>query len=321
VAFLTIEHLALEYDTPRGPVHAVDDVSIAIEERGTALGVIGETGSGKSSLAMSVARILPANVSKYEGRIDLDGTELIALSNEAYRDQVRWKRVSVVFQGSMNGFNPVMKLGSQIAEPLIRRVGETKAAASARARELIESVGLTSEVADRYPHELSGGMKQRMAIAMALAMDPELLILDEPTSALDVSVQAQIMNLLKRLKWDTGVSMIFVTHDIALASEISDSVAVMYAGQIREHGPVDRILEDPADPYTIELIASMPVLHGEAKPRFVAGAAPDPVEMPPGCRFGARCPRRFDRCVVEAPALYRVADSHEARCFLLEADA
>ncbi len=318
MAFLTIENLVLHYNSPRGAVRAVDGVSLSIERPGAALGVIGETGSGKSSLAMSIARILPGNVGRYEGRIDLGGTELISLSNDRFRREIRWRRIAVVFQGAMNGFNPVMRIGRQIAEPLIVRTGESKATALARAEELLEAVGLPRGTARRYPHELSGGMKQRVAIAMALSMKPDLLILDEPTSALDVSVQAKIMNLLKRLKWETGVAMIFVTHDIALASEISDTVAVMYAGQVRELGPVDRVLDAPADPYTTALLASIPTLHGAATPRYVAGVAPDSVEPPSGCRFRERCPHAFSRCRSEAPRLFDAGPSHRARCFLAE---
>ena len=265
MAFLTVEDLYLHYDTSRGPIRAVDCVSVALPEAGSALGIIGETGSGKSSLAMSIARVLPANVVRYAGRIELAGTDLMALSNDEFRRTIRWRRVAVVFQGSMNGFNPVMKLGRQIAEPLVELDGVSRSAATARARELLESVGLTADLADRYPHELSGGMKQRTAIAMALCLEPELLILDEPTSALDVSVQAQIMNLLKRLKWDMGISMVFVTHDIALAAEISDHVAVMYDGLVRESGPADAVFTEPEDPYTARLLASIPTLHGEAR--------------------------------------------------------
>lgn len=319
MAFLEVANLALHYDSPRGAVRAVDDVSIEIADRGSALGVIGETGSGKTSFAMSIARILPGNVSRYEGSITLSGTDIMELSHDQFRTQVRWSRVAVVFQGSMNGFNPVMRLGRQIAEPLVTIAGETKSAALAKARDLLVAVGLPPELAERYPHELSGGMKQRVAIAMGLSLQPDLLILDEPTSALDVSVQAQIMNLLKTLKWETGVSMIFVTHDIALASEIADSVAVMYAGKIREHGSVEQVLETPSDPYTVKLLASIPSLHGDATPRFVAGAAPDPVSPPSGCRFHDRCAQAFDRCRIEQPELYEVDHQHRARCFLLEA--
>ncbi len=318
MAFLTVEHLKLHYETDRGAVRAVDDLSIEVKESGTALGIIGETGSGKSSFAMSVARILAPNVSTYEGRVVLSGSDLMALSNDEFRLGVRWRKVAVVFQGSMNGFNPVMRVGRQIAEPLVVIGGETKPAALAKARDLLVAVGLPAAISDRYPHELSGGMKQRVAIAMGLSMDPELLILDEPTSALDVSVQAQIMNLLKKLKWDTGVSMIFVTHDIALASEISDMIAVMYAGQIRECGESERVLTEPKDPYTTELLASMPSLHGSTMPGFVAGSAPDPISPPAGCRFYERCSLSFARCGLESPELYRVNDAQAARCFLVE---
>ena len=320
MAFLDIDNLHLHYATPRGAVRAVDGVTVSLPDPGTALGVIGETGSGKSSLAMSVARILPGNVERYEGKIVLDGVDLMALSNEEYRRDIRWKRVSVVFQGSMNGFNPVMKIGRQIVEPLVENGGESAKAGAIKARELLKQVGLTEEIANRYSHELSGGMKQRVAIAMALSMNPSLLILDEPTSALDVSVQAQIMNLLKRLKWDTGISMIFVTHDIALASEISDRVAVMYAGEVREVGSVDSVFSGPKDPYTVELLASMPTLHGPAQPRFVSGTAPDPISPPEGCRFSERCPVVFDRCAHEAPSLTDVSADHSARCLRLESE-
>ena len=318
MAFLTVEHLNLHYQTDRGAVRAVDDLSIEVESSGTALGIIGETGSGKSSFAMSVARILAPNVSTYEGRVVLSGSDLMSLSNDEFRLGVRWRKVAVVFQGSMNGVNPVIRVGRQIGEPLVTIGGETKTAALAKARELLVAVGLPASIADRYPHELSGGMKQRVAIAMGLSMDPELLILDEPTSALDVSVQAQIMNLLKKLKWDTGVSMIFVTHDIALASEISDMIAVMYAGQIRECGEADRILTEPKDPYTTELLASMPSLHGTTLPGFVAGSAPDPISPPGGCRFQERCSVSFARCESESPRLYRANEDQTARCFLHE---
>ena len=315
MAFLTIDGLSLFYSSPRGEVRAVDNATLSLEERGTALGIIGETGSGKSSLAMSIARVLPGNVSRYEGRIVLGDTELVGLSNEEYRRSVRWKRVSVVFQGSMNGFNPVIKLGRQICEPLTAFERISKRAQDSRAGELLTAVGLPEALADRYPHELSGGMKQRAAIAMALIFDPELLILDEPTSALDVSVQAQIMNLLKRLKWETGVSMIFVTHDIALASELSDQIAVMYAGQVRESGSADHVLTDSRDPYSTNLIASMPTLHGKVKPGFVTGDAPDPVTPPSGCRFVDRCTVSFTHCREAAPEFYDLGDRHSARCF------
>jgi oligopeptide/dipeptide ABC transporter ATP-binding protein len=321
MAFLTVDRLELFYDSPRGVVHAVDGASISIEEPGNALGIIGETGSGKSSLAMSIARILPGNVAKYAGSITLSGLEILAMSNEEYRRRIRWKRIAVVFQGSMNGFNPVLRIGRQITEPMEATSESSRRARDAKARELLEAVGLPGSLASRYPHELSGGMKQRAAIAMALSLSPELLVLDEPTSALDVSVQAQIMNLLKQLKWERGISMIFVTHDIAIATEICDEVAVMYAGQVRECGSMEAVLESPRDPYTAELLASIPTLRGDATPRFLSGSPPDPVNPPTACRFAERCPVAFDRCTVEAPALVPVSGRHEARCLRLRKGA
>ena len=316
MAFLEVETLILDYSTPRGPLRAVDSVSFTLPEAGTGLGLIGETGSGKSSLVMALARILPRNADHYSGRVVLDGNEIMGLTNDAYRRTVRWKQISVVFQGSMNGFNPVLKVGKQLTERMLLEPDSDKKLARAKAQKLLGDVGLPGEIFDRYPHELSGGMKQRVAIAMALCLDPKLMILDEPTSALDVSVQAQIMNLLKKLKWELGISMIFITHDIALASEISDHLGVMYAGQLREFGSAEEVMLHPADPYTTELLASIPRLHGGAGPKFVTGTAPDPIDRPPGCRFRERCARAHDRCLRE-PLLEVVDGNHVARCWLL----
>ena len=316
MAFLEVEGLTLEYATSRGPLRAVDSVSFSIERAGTALGLIGETGSGKSSLVMALARILPRNVDRYSGRVFFDGKEIMGLSNDAYRRTIRWKQVSVVFQGSMNGFNPVLKLGRQLTERMVLEPGADKNAAREKALGLLKDVGLPPEIFNSYPHELSGGMRQRAAIAMALCLDPRLMILDEPTSALDVSVQAQIMNLLKKLKGELGISMIFITHDIALASEISDDLGVMYAGQLRELGSAEDVMLRPADPYTQELLASIPRLHGGVAPKFVSGTAPDPMDLPAGCRFRLRCPKAFDRCV-EDPPLQAAGDGHPARCWLV----
>ncbi|MBN1685251.1 MAG: ABC transporter ATP-binding protein [Spirochaetales bacterium] len=328
MAFLEVRELTLDYSTPRGPLRAVDSVSFSMEKSGTGLGLIGETGSGKSSLVMALARILSRNVSRYSGEVFLDGKEIMGLSNDAYRRSVRWKQISVVFQGSMNGFNPVMKIGKQLTERMLLEPGADRNGASEKVLGLLKDVGLSPEVFDRYPHELSGGMKQRVAIAMALCLDPRLMILDEPTSALDVSVQAQIMNLLKKLKWELGISMIFVTHDIALASEISDDLGVMYAGQLREFGSAEDVMLRSADPYTRDLLASIPRLHGGVGPKFVSGMAPDPIDRPAGCRFRERCSLAFERCV-EDPPLRPVGggavggapagSSHVARCWLVGA--
>lgn len=294
---------------------AVDGVSLKLEAPGQALGLIGESGSGKSSLLLALTRALPKNVVRYEGAVRLQGRDLMQLSDAAFRREVRWKQIAVVFQGAMNAFNPVYRIGFQVAERLLLE-GRPKQEAFQTARGLLERVGLPPSAFDRFPHELSGGMKQRAAIAMALTLRPALLLLDEPTSALDVSVQAQIMNLLKELKKELGLAMIFITHDIALASDISDQIAVMHGGEVRELGPADAVLADPKDPYTQSLLASIPRLRSAAKPRFLSGSPPDLVSPPRGCRFAARCERAFGRCWAESPPLLEVGPGRRARCWL-----
>jgi oligopeptide/dipeptide ABC transporter ATP-binding protein len=313
---LDVRGLELHYATPRGDVRAVEGVSFSVASPGQATGIIGETGSGKTSLLLALTRMLPRNVSRYAGEVFFEGRDLMKLSAESFRREVRWKKIAVVFQGAMNGFNPVLRIGDQIAErPLAERGAKVKEVRRA-VEDLLQNVGLPRSISTRYPHELSGGMKQRAAIAMALAMRPPLLILDEPTSALDVSVQAQIMNVLKKLKWDLGISMVFITHDIALASDLCDRIAVMYAGEIREEGSAEQVLGNPRDPYTQELLASIPRLRGGERPRFVSGATPDPTLPSPGCRFHARCPRAFQPCANVPPPLIDMGNGHTARCWL-----
>jgi oligopeptide/dipeptide ABC transporter ATP-binding protein len=220
----------------------------------------------------------------------------------------------MVFQGAMHALNPVISVGDQVAERL-RADGMGLGDARARVDDLLARVGLPAGTSRRYAHELSGGMRQRVMIAMALTHDPPLLILDEPTSALDVSVQAQIMNLLKELKWERGISMLFITHDLALASDLCDRIVVVYAGQVREDGPADDVLVAARDPYTRGLLGSMSRLHGDEMPTFLPGSPPDPREPLTGCRFAARCPQVFERCT-DPPPLTEVAPGHHARCWL-----
>ena len=313
---LDVRDLRLHYGTPRGPVRAVDGVSFSVEERGEVVGVVGESGSGKTSLALALLRLLPRNVSLYDGAITLQGTELMALSSEDFRQQVRWKRISMVFQGAMNALNPVLKVGHQVAEPMLLDGSVRKAQAYREVEGLLEMVGLPREVFHRYAHELSGGMKQRVVIAMALVLKPELVILDEPTSALDVSVQAQIINLLKRLKRDPGISMLFITHDIALASDLCDHIIVSYAGEQVERGTAEQVLLAPRHPYTERLLASIPRLRSKERPVFMPGQPPDLTEPPPGCRFHPRCPYAFQPCDTESPPLFSVGEGHQVRCWL-----
>lgn len=312
---LEVNDLHLYYAADQRIVRAVDGVSFAIEGKGEAVGVVGESGSGKTSLANALMRLLPKGVARFDGRALLDGQDLLSLSDEAYRREIRWRRIAMVFQGAMNVLNPVLKVGDQVAEPLLLDDRIDKRAARTRVEELLERVGLAASLYNRYPHELSGGQKQRVVIATALILNPDLLILDEPTSALDVSVQAQIMNLLKDLKEDPGISMLFITHDIGLASDLCDSIAVAYAGEHVEFGPAERILLEPRHPYTRLLLASLPRLHGTVRPRPMPGEPPDPTALPDGCRFHPRCPLMFDACLRHPPPI-PLPDSGHARCWL-----
>ena len=312
---LDIANLRLYYKTLRGTVRAVERVSYRVEP-GEALGIVGESGCGKTSMANAIMRTLPSNVEVYDGHVIVDGYDVVKMSEEEVRRRIRWRKVSMVFQGAMNSLNPVIKVGLQVAEPLIIHEGMSKREALKIAEEKLRLVGLAPEVSERYPHELSGGMKQRVVIAMALVMNPRLIILDEPTSALDVSIQAQIMNLLKRLKREMNLSMIFITHDIALASDLSDRIAVMYAGQIIEIGSAEQILLDPKHPYTQKLLAATPRLHADITPDFIPGAPPDLADPPPGCRFHPRCPYVMDRCKVEEPPAFEVGGGRHVKCWL-----
>ena len=321
---LEVEDLRLHYAGERGDVRAVDGVSFSIRP-GETLAVVGESGSGKTSLALALLRLLPRNVALYEGVVRLAGEPVMDLDEGDFRERVRWRQISMVFQGATDSMNPVFKVGHQVAEPLTARKGHPpKRQAYVTAREFLDLVKLPAETFDRYPHELSGGMKQRAVIATALVMEPSLVILDEPTSALDVGIQAQIMNLFKRLKRDLGLATIFITHDIALASDLADSVAVMYAGEIVEIGPSEDVLRRPAHPYTQRLLAAIPRLRSDAPLEFIPGAPPDLTDPPAGCRFHPRCPLAFDRCREESPPAFSASATRaplaeaNARCWLLK---
>lgn len=312
---LEVRDLQLYYKTLRGIVKAVDHVDFEVP-KGEAVGLVGESGCGKTSMALAISRLLPKNVETYRGSVLLEGTDLLRLLDAEFQQKVRWRRVAMVFQGAMNSLNPVIRVGHQVAEPLRLHAQMENKAARERVVETFQRIGLPEAVYNRYPHELSGGMKQRVVIAMALIMNPDLVILDEPTSALDVSVQAQIMNLLKRLKREMGISMIFITHDIALASDVCDRMAVMYGGEIVELGNAEQILLTPKHPYTQLLLASIPRLRGDERPAFIPGAPPDLLSPPSGCRFHPRCPYIFEPCRGEHPILFKVGEGHTARCFL-----
>jgi peptide/nickel transport system ATP-binding protein len=300
----------------RGIVKAVDNVSFSLEKE-TVLGIAGESGSGKSTLAWSIMGLPPPPGRIIGGRIFIDGIDVLSLKEEERRRKILWQKVSMVFQGAINAFNPVYTIGYQIAEPLILQRGYSKKEALQKAAELVKSVGLNPDVIHRYPHELSGGMKQRAVIAMALALDPTLLIADEPTTALDVVVQAQILNLLKKLKFERKLSVILITHDLSVIAELADYVAVMYAGRIVEYGPIEEVYNNPRHPYTQLLLSSIPRLRGTIdKLRFIPGEPPDLINPPKGCKFHPRCPFVFDECRVSEPDLITVGENHLARCWL-----
>jgi oligopeptide/dipeptide ABC transporter ATP-binding protein len=315
---LDVRNLYLHYADRGGTVHAVDGVSFTLEGGGQALGIVGESGSGKSSLAAAMMRLLPSNVARYEGEVRLNGQDILKLDEATLRSAVRWSKIALTPQGAMNGLNPVLRVGDQIAEPMRVHQAADVRRTRQRVEELLGLVGLPRDVYNRYPHELSGGMKQRAMIASALILNPALLILDEPTSALDVSVQAQIMNLLKTLKSEMGISIIFITHDIALASDLCDSLAVVYAGELVEIGSAEQMLKAPAHPYSQKLLASIPRLHDATMPEFIPGAPPDLRQLPPGCRFHLRCPSVWQRCKQQTPPEFTPQPSQRVRCWLLE---
>ncbi len=295
MSLLEVENLVLHYRTRRGPVRAVDGVSFDLEQ-GHTLALVGESGCGKTSTASAILRLLPKNVARYDGRVTLDGVDVMELSDEDFRKSIRWQRISMVFQGAMNSLNPTARVGKQVAEPLRIHLSMAREEAAAVTREALQRLGLPEYVERSFPHELSGGMKQRVVIAMALIMSPKVVILDEPTSALDVMTQAKIINLLKRLKRDEGLSFIFITHDFSLASELADEIGIMYAGHHVEIGPAEKIYRNPQHPYTKALLGSVPVLGSDRAPIFIPGVPPDLIEPPKACRFHPRCPVAFEPC-------------------------
>lgn len=319
VPVLQVEDLVLHYRSERGVVRAVDGVSFSLG-RGEALVLLGESGCGKSSLAKAILRLLPRNVGRFSGRVIMDGVDTMTLPEGQFRHDVRWLRVSMVMQAAMNALNPVVRVGQQVAEPLQVHLGWSQTRAMERAAEALDRVGIATDFLHRYPFELSGGMRQRAVLAMALVAEPDVVILDEPTSALDVLTQANIMNVLKRIKRDTGTSFILITHDVATSSELADRVGLMYAGQIVELSDARHFFHDPTHPYAKMLMASVPRLHENRRPEHIAGEPPNMLNVPVGCRFAERCPSRFKRCA-ENPEPLLLPDNRHVRCWLYAGDA
>jgi peptide/nickel transport system ATP-binding protein len=312
---LEVRDLKTHFRLRDGWVRAVDGVSFGLAD-GEALGLAGESACGKTTTALSLMQLLPSNGQIRGGSIELFGIDLAQKSEKALQ-RYRWREISMVFQGAMNAFNPVIRVRDQIAEPLQFRLGQSESTARARAVELLDMVGIPRRRSGAYPHELSGGMRQRAMIAMALACDPAIVIGDEPTTALDVMVQAQILELLEGLRRELGLSLILITHDLSVLAETCDRVLVMYAGRVAEEGPVSRVFTAPRHPYTRKLVNSFPNLHADRRTLdVIQGQPPDLLDPPPGCRFAPRCEFAMPVCTEVVPPEVRFADGVRVACHL-----
>lgn len=312
---LEIRDLCVDYLTSAGTKRAVDTVSFDIDQ-GEVLGLAGESGSGKSTIAQAILRILRPPGVVASGRVLWNGSDVLGMDAETLRS-FRWEQIAMVFQSAMSSLNPVMTIGDQIADTLRAHGVRDRGLISTRISELLELVGIEQARVSAYPHQLSGGMRQRAVIAISLALNPRLLIMDEPTTALDVVVQRSIMEEIRELKDRLDFSILFITHDLSLLGEFSDRIAIMYAGAIVELAPARDVLESPQHPYTVGLMSSFPTLFGP-RDRLVGipGSPPDLLALPTGCRFNPRCPRAFDPCPVVEPALLPTDDEREVACHL-----
>jgi oligopeptide/dipeptide ABC transporter ATP-binding protein len=313
---LVVEDLRTYFKLEGATVKAVDGISFRLDD-GESLGIVGESGCGKTTAALSLIRLLPANAWVAGGSVRLYGIDLMTKTEETIR-RYRWREISLVFQGAMNALNPVQRIEEQIAEPIVERLGQDHERAVARAGDLLELVGIPRARGRAYPHQLSGGMRQRARIAMALACDPAIVIGDEPTTALDVMVQAQILSLLERLRRELGLSLILITHDLSVVAETCDRVLVMYAGRVAEEGPVERVFAAPRHPYTRLLMGAFPdIASGRRTLEVIPGTPPDLRNPPPGCRFAPRCPAAMDICREMVPPEVRFDDGVRVACHLL----
>jgi len=314
---IRIEELNVEYLTKRGAVHAVENVSFNIFPN-EVFGLAGESGCGKTTVANAITRLLkpPAHITG--GRIMFQGTDILAMS-EAELRAFRWEHLSIVFQSAMNALNPVLTVGDQIIDAMQAHKPVSYEEGRARAKHLLKTVGIDVERVDSYPHQLSGGMRQRAVIAIALALNPELIIMDEPTTALDVVVQKQILQEIKELRDQFGFSIMFITHDLSLLVEISDRIGIMYAGKLVETGPSQQIFADPKHPYTDRLMNSFPTIHGPRRElKGIPGTPPDLIDPPKGCRFHPRCELAIEgECEVVIPPLIQIAPHRDVACHLV----
>lgn len=311
---LVVEGLNVHYDTAKGPAKAVNDVSFTLRA-GERLGLIGESGSGKTTMATALMRLtrLPGRI--VGGKVLLDGKDILTLTPRELRE-TRLRDIALIPQGAMSSLNPVMRLEQQMADAILAHQRISAKALAERIAELLRRVGLDPSVARRYPHELSGGMKQRAAMAIATSLSPKVIVADEPTSALDVVVQRQVMQTLGRLQGGLGAAVVLIGHDMGLIAQFADTVGVMYAGKLVEIGPVRQMIEAPRHPYTRLLVESLPGIDVKRELVGIPGLPPPLVDLPPGCPFNPRCPFAFDRCRTETPLLQDVAAAQRAACHL-----
>ena len=315
MALLEVDHLKTYFDTRSGIVRAVDDVSFKLE-KGEALGIAGESGCGKTTTALSIIRLLPKNGRIVGGSIRYMDKDLAQVKDSELR-RIRWKQIAIVFQGAMNALNPVKRVSWQISEAITLHDDVSAEAADARVDELLELVGINPARKDDYPHEFSGGMRQRAMIAMALACNPKIIIADEPVTALDVMIQAQILELLKHLREELDLSMILISHDLSVIAETCDKVAIMYAGKLAEYGASRDVFLEPRHPYTQGLVRSFPDIYGPRDlPPWIPGQPPNLLDPPAGCRFAPRCPLALPECAAADPGVFSTDGGHLAACLL-----
>jgi len=314
---LKVENLKINFFTRKGIVYAVDDISFTLK-KGETLGLVGESGCGKTTTVLGLMKMVPTPGEIIGGRILIGGKDIVPLSENEMRKKVRWVKASMVFQGAMNCLTPVYTIEKQMMETIQEHKNIERLQAKKCIIKYLNSVGLPEDIIRRYPHELSGGMKQRIVIATALFLEPEIVICDEPTTALDVVVQAQIINLIKRLKKKLGLSVIFITHDLATEAEVADRLLVMYAGKLVEIGTNEQIYGKggPIHPYTEKLLKATPRLHEKVEElSFIPGTPPDLVDPPSGCRFHPRCSEVMERCKKDEPPLIEVEPEHRIACW------
>lgn len=312
--FLQVENLNVEYVTKDETVYAVNNVSLSLE-KGRVLGLVGETGAGKTTIARTILRVLqepPAEIRS--GKVYLDGVDLLELSEDEMC-KVRGKRISMIFQDPMTSLNPVMTVGSQIAEVIALHDNLTKEQVREQAEQMLETVGIPKERYGEYPHQFSGGMKQRVVIAISLACNPELLLADEPTTALDVTIQAQVLDLMRELNRKNNTTTILITHDLGVVAEMCDEVAVIYAGEVVEHGSLEHVFNRPSHPYTLGLFGALPKLNEDTEWLTpIEGLPPDPTNLPSGCKFHPRCDYVTEACRCSEVQLSEIEPGHQCRC-------